>query len=122
MNRKMQTIIEVARALPGALDMLDQNARKAMSLADDFKSKHWESTEGMRVTQRVNLPNVESGIVAMGPLLSVVYLATKGGRTFEWEHEFDEDHPILSYAHDGSGLVIVRGRSKYTVTKRGIEG
>jgi len=116
------TAVMLAREVPGAIDVLDAKARQIKKLRDDFRETHWGSEEDMHATTRVRVPNIDAGIVAMGPLVSVVYLATKGGRTYEWEHAFEGARPILAYAHDGSGLVIVRGDSDYTVTKKGIEG
>lgn len=116
------TAAMLAREVPGAIDVLDSKARQLIKLRDDFRGTHWGSEENMRATTRVRVPDVSSGIVSMGPLVSIVYLATKGGETYEWEHAFEGSRPILAYAHDGSGLVIVRGDSDYTVTKKGIEG
>lgn len=121
-RRVLELTSHVIRAIPGAIDVVDANARKIMGLADDFTEKHWGAQPSMRVTTRVNLPNIESGIVALGPLVSITYEAKKGRKTSDWEHHFEGELPILSYAHDGSGLVIVRENSRYTVTKRGIEG
>ena len=116
------TAVMLAREVPGAIDVLDSKARQLIKLRDDFRGTHWGSEEDMHATTRVRVPDVSKGIVAMGPLVSLVYLATKGGGLYEWEHEFTGSRPILAYAHDGSGLVIVRGDSDYTVTKKGIEG
>ena len=73
------TAVMLAREVPGAIDVLDSKARQLIKLRDDFRGTHWGSEEDMHATTRVRVPDVSKGIVAMGPLVSLVYLATKGG-------------------------------------------
>ena len=119
--RAMSQILFVAERVPGAIDVLAANARKIKAIREDFRETHWGDDE-IGVTSEVRIPTASSGVVALGDLVSVVYLASKAGRLHEWEHRFEGPRPILSYAHDGSGLIVVRGDSDYTITRKGIEG
>lgn len=92
-------------------------------------------------------PDPRTGVTEMGRLVSIGYVADKGeGGTILYQHEFGPrarseqcpecgNHvrasgidprtlPVLGFtmAEHPSGLVICRDRSRYTVTKHGIEG
>jgi hypothetical protein len=123
-QRKLSQVLYVAQQIPGAIDVLGANAKKLRDLRRSFEDTHWDDDQEIEARE-VRVPTHRAGVVEMGELVSVVYLATKGGGTFEWEHPFEGgegNRPILSYAKDGSGLIVVRGNSRYRVTKRGIEG
>lgn len=79
--------------------------------------------------ESVDAPNASSGLVLLGELDAVVYWADKGNGMERFVHDFAEAAggkvgplPLLCFTQDGSGLVIARGDSRYTVTEHGIEG
>jgi hypothetical protein len=79
--------------------------------------------------ERVDVPNAGAGLVLLGELDAILYWADKGEGMERHVHDFAESEgrkvgplPLLCFASDGSGLVIARGDSRYTVTAHGIEG
>jgi hypothetical protein len=130
--RDIQKIVDVARHVHGGLPWLLELAEKISGGQSEFQAKHWGKASRGRAEDKP-LPNVEQGLVELGELVSLVYLTQKGRdrELVEYEHEFsdhrdtasrDGTRPLLCFVGDGSGLVIVRGPSRYTVTNRGIEG
>ena len=90
---------------------------------DEFRRSHW-GWPGKSKIRSLDAPDPTRGtLTALGPLVSVVYLARKGPEArpplLEYEHAFTRPLPVLTYTEDG-GLVVAGG--KYTVTERGIEG
>ena len=117
-------IVDAAKVVHGGLTGLLRLADEINSGHEQYVAKHWGQPADKRRVRQQPLPRVDEGLVELGELVSLVYLTRKGrdGEGVEYEHEFEDTLPTLTFAPDGSGLVIVRGRSKYTVTNRGIEG
>lgn len=58
--------------------------------------------------------------LAIGPLLGIIYTATRDGEIKDYLHRFKKSsRPLLCATADGSKLLIVGGR--YRFTARGIE-
>ena len=56
---------------------------------------------------------------AMGPVVSLSYMATRDGNTYEFVHKFKEHcRPLLAASQDGNQLLILGGG--YSITERGI--
>lgn len=130
--KDVDKIVKAARQFHGGLSAFLDVAEKSLSLRDQYVEKHWGKEPAGKLTDEP-LPNVQRGLVKLGELVSVVYVTEKGRdhELVEYEHTFsdhltegarDGTRPILCFAPDGSGLVIVRGRSKYAVKNRGIVG
>jgi hypothetical protein len=95
-------------------------------------ARQFEETHGGRpaeMEQDVEVPNAGAGLVLLGELDAILYWADKGEGMERHVHDFAEHEgrkvgplPLLCFASDGSGLVIARGDSRYTVTAHGIEG
>lgn len=66
-------------------------------------------------------PDPSGGVVLLGELVAVEYATEKGddGPSI-YRHTFERSLPALTYC--ASGLVVVRARSRYRITSRGIEG
>lgn len=98
----------------------------------EYKELHW-GDEG-RGPVALEVPGDARRLVVLGALSRVGYLTSKGGERAEFVHVFgdlDEDgrhvgpRPILAVGtYDGGRqeLVILRGKSQYSVTRHGIEG
>ena len=71
--------------------------------------------------QLVHIPPPPLVLVEIGPLVSVVYEATKRGQTAHWEHDFEEQRPVLAYDDMGDDQLYIVG-GDYKVTPRGIVG
>jgi len=95
-------------------------------------ARQFAATHGGRapdVSELVDVPNASAGLVLLGELDAILYWADKGAGMERHVHDF-ADHegkkvgalPLLCFAADGSGLVVARGDSRYTVTAHGIEG
>jgi hypothetical protein len=71
---------------------------------------------------RSTAPDPREVSIELGTLTRIAYLAAKNpdGRVEEFIHDFETPYPVLAFT--SAGLVIVRDRSKYTVTSHGIEG
>ena len=130
--KDIERIASVAKHVHGGLPWLLELAERIRGGEAQYEAKHW-GQPGKGSARDLPLPNVEQGLVELGELVSLVYLTAKGRdrELVEYEHEFsdrrasderDGTRPLLCFAGDGSGLVIVRGPSRYTVTNRGIEG
>lgn len=108
--------------LPGALDVCARTLAQLQTGQGLYREAHWgeRGTDPGRV---VSVPDYSGGVVDLGALYSVTYDTVKrgDGRSL-YEHRFRTPRPILTFATDGSGLVVVRDRSRYSVTPRGIEG
>jgi hypothetical protein len=131
--RDLQKIHDAAKSVHGGLSGFLKLAEDIQNGHQAYREKHWGRDAPKREIRNQPLPNVTHGVIDLGELVSVVYLTEKGGdgELVEYEHYFsdglpesrrDGTRPMLSFAPDGSGLVIVRGPSEYTVTNRGIEG
>ena len=93
--------------------------------------RQFAATHGGRpseTSELVDVPNASTGLVLLGELDAVLYWADKGAGMERHVHDFGESDgrkvgplPLLCFAVDGSGLVIARGESRYTVTAHGIE-
>jgi len=98
----------------------------------DYKELHWGDDGSGPVALEV--PGDAQRLVVLGALSRVGYITKKGGERSEFVHLFgdlDEEgrhigpRPILAVGtYDGGRqeLVILRGKSQYTVTRHGIEG
>lgn len=118
-------IREAARHIHGGVGGLLELADKLNAGREQYEQKHWKAASTrMRRAKQDALPNVTEGLVEMGGLYAITYLTRKGRdkRAEPYEHLFKRPLPLLCFAPDGSGLVIVRDESEYTVTNRGIEG
>jgi len=95
-------------------------------------ARQFAATHGGRepeTDERVDVPNAGAGLVLLGELDAILYWSDKGQGMERRVHDFAESEgrkvgplPLLCFASDGSGLVIARGDSRYTVTAHGIEG
>ncbi len=130
--KDLAKIASVAKHVHGGLPWILELAERIRGGEAEYEAKHW-GRPGQGTAEDLPLPNVEKGLVQLGELVSLVYLTEKGRdrELVEYEHEFsdhrdadnrDGTRPLLCFAPDGSGLVIVRGPSRYTVSNRGIEG
>jgi hypothetical protein len=107
---------------PGAAEKLGAVAAQILNARDAYERSHW-GRRGVEPTIEADLPHAESGLVVLGELVSIVYRAEKGDTGMrDYSHPFRAALPVLCYAADGSGLIIVRGPSRYTVGVRGIVG
>lgn len=98
----------------------------------DYQSLHWGEPGAGPVALEV--PGDAKRLVVLGALSRVGYVTSKGGERSEFVHMFgdlDEDgrhvgpRPILAvgtYEGGRQELVILRGKSQYSVTRHGIEG
>lgn len=69
--------------------------------------------------QVLRTPSIDPVMYELGPLVSVVYEATKGGELYHWEHDFKAPLPVLAYGSSQSLWILGGG---YSVTHRGIVG
>ena len=73
-----------------------------------------------RSSRRVPAPAPANVALAIGPLLGIIYTATRDGEIKDYLHRFKKSsRPLLCATADGSKLLIVGGR--YRFTARGIE-
>jgi hypothetical protein len=128
--RKVKTIQEVIDTVPGFLDQMASTAADLQRMSrrgrDQYEQAHW-GRQGRDPEMIGSVPDASEGVVDLGRLTEVAYVTMKGRekRASEYHHRFRAPYPILAFATNGSGLVIVRasnGRSRYTVTPNGIEG
>lgn len=95
--------------------------------------RQYERTHGGhrgRLEDVHSYPDASSGLIELGSLDAIAYWTRKGQRIERFVHDFGyregdelvDAQPVLCFAADGSGLVIARGRSRYRITSRGIEG
>ena len=98
----------------------------------EYENLHWGDKGTGPIALEV--PGDARRLVVLGALSRIGYLTTKAGERSEFVHMFgdlDQDgrhvgpRPILAVGtYDGGRqeLVILRGKSQYTVTRHGIEG
>jgi hypothetical protein len=114
----------VALGIDGPIaDVVESYLEQAEASADAYRDFHWgEDSEG---GQLLELPPPPLVLVEIGPLVAVVYEATKGGEFAHWEHGFSEgrpeDRPMLAFDEMADGQLYVLGGT-YTVTPAGIVG
>jgi hypothetical protein len=121
-DRALSELARTIDRVPGADRVLLAVARELDAGAEEYSRSHW-GDRGERGPGLVRVPNAGSGLVLLGELVSIGYATRKGRSGYDdWVHEFSEPYPLLTYARDGSGLVIARGTSKYRVETRGIVG
>jgi hypothetical protein len=100
-------------------DVMEAYIDAAELASEEYEDFHWgeRSTGG----DLVWLPPPPVVLTEIGPLISVVYEATKRGELAHWDHAFQPDRPVLAYdpVHEDR-LYIVGG--DYQVTPRGIVG
>lgn len=123
-----KSAVPIANSARGLLTHGQQLGR-ALSGSPD---RQFAATHGGRRPDRrelVEVPNGGAELVLLGELDAVLYWADKGAGMERHVHDFAETEgrkvgplPLLCFASDGSGLVIARGESRYTVTEHGIEG
>lgn len=108
--------------LPGAIEMCAQVIATAQNGRDIYEQAHW----GVRAKgpgRLVSVPDSSTGIIVMGHLHAIAYDTAKGADgQGTYEHRFRSPSPLLAFCADGSGLVLVRDRSRYTVGPEGIVG
>jgi hypothetical protein len=102
---------EVATLLAHYLDEVERLGAQC----DDFR---WGDPRCEHV-QVVTVPPPDSIAYELGPLVSVVYEAAKGGELCEWAHDFQPALPVLAWGDSGR-LLILGG--DYKVSARGIVG
>lgn len=91
-------------------------ARKA---AEEYEEFHWgEPSQGGEI---VWVPPPPVALVSMGPLISVVYEASKRGELAHWEHDFKRELPVLAYDPMAEDQLYIVGGT-YRVTSAGIVG
>ena len=107
-------------------------AQELLAGQAEYRRLHW-GTEGSG-PMALEVPDQPKRLVVLGALSRVGYLTTKAGERAEFVHVFgdlDEDgrhvgpRPVLAvgtYENGRQELVILRGKSQYSVTKHGIEG
>jgi hypothetical protein len=139
----LEYLAQVARHVPGAMAQFREIAagfeRGAKTGQKAYKSTHW-GEQGRAQSSMALAPDPRTGVTALGYLCSISYVTRKAGDPKpegQWpiyKHDFGlvrgrkvprlEELPVLgfTYAEHPSGLVVIRGRSPYTVTARGIEG
>lgn len=114
------------------MDQVNRQASRFLELAERgqslYKQAHWGQS-GTRANELGEMANASQGVVLLGPMADVTYLTRKGSeeRAALYTHTFQPQSspnawPLLCFAANGSGLVIVRGGSRYRITPRGIEG
>jgi hypothetical protein len=87
--------------------------------AADYDYMHWgDDPDGIVVAEAPLVLPGES-LAELGELEIVEYSASKGGRHYQWWHEFEGEKPRLCVT-EARELVVVGG--SYTVTERGIVG
>lgn len=101
---------EICALMGGYLDQVE----RAQEGYEDF---HWG--ERAEHTEILQVPAVDPIMYELGPLVEVVYEASKGGDLYHWHHAFDGELPVLAYGDSGT-LWVLGG--DYQVTPRGIVG
>jgi len=99
-----------------AAELVENLVRDADEAADRWESFHWG--EAAKHARRIQVEAPPAVMFELGPLVAVVYEASKGHSLAHWEHEFLNPRPILAH---GAGTLWVTG-GHYRVTGRGIEG
>ncbi len=129
---EIEQVVTALRATPAAIREASRFVEHLQAMQARFQELHWgrEQATGRRPFYPAAAPDASEGAIELGHLAEIGYL-TRKGRDREpvlYVHRFEtprgriDDLPILCEAANGSGLVIVRGRSRYTVTGHGIEG
>lgn len=141
----LDEISRIARDIPGSIDQIVATAESLEGLAKrgqkTYKRTHWGDVGKQQSSWVGGIPDPRAGLTAMGHLFSISYVTRKGGDPKgqgQWPvytHHFGvgggtkrgpalDSLPILSFTTEErpSGLVVVRGKSRYSVTTRGIEG
>lgn len=101
------------------LSDMDRHIQRAAKAAERF---HWGRP--VRKLRAVRVPDAPRALVKLGELVRVDYSTEKGdddGPT-TYYHHFDPPYAVLALDPEAGELHIVRGRSRYRVTERGIEG
>lgn len=121
---------QLLREAPTAVRPLRELVDQLREGAELYREMH-DGVAGPKGRMRVRYTEVadpSAGIIDLGPLVAVVYATQKGEREVrsrrftDYVHDFDTPRPILAFAADGSGLVIARGNSRYSVRPEGIVG
>ncbi len=119
----LQAVADTINGVPGALAAIGEFADGLKLGHERYKATHWNRA-GVSPAMLSSVASPFDGVVELGQLAEIGYLTQKG-RDHElvlYQHKFSKPFPILGEAVDGSGLVIVRGHSAYSITSRGIEG
>ncbi len=118
----VEKIFAAIEQVPGAVDVLVEQSDRMRAGGDAYEAAHW-GNPGRNAARFTSVAD-SSLVVELGSLVSVTYRTAKGRdrRVEDWEHAFRGALPVLCFAGNGSGLVIVRGQSRYVVTERGIVG
>lgn len=100
-------------------DVMQSYIDAAAAAASEYEDFHWgDRSEGGDL---VWLPPPPVVLTEIGPLVSVVYEASKRGEVAHWDHAFEDERPVLAYdSVNNDRLYIVGG--DYQVTPRGIVG
>lgn len=114
--------LRVGAAVSDALESGEQAFAKTHGGRKPATRTGWAGGKGVPPHIRTAAPNTNVALIEMGALTRIAYLADKGDGLVEHFHDFEIPYPMLCYASDGSGLVIARGDSRYTITQHGIEG
>ena len=129
---RLPDVVAQVLSNPALRSALVDAAGELVGGAAEYRRLHW-GTEG-RGPMRLDVPGEARRLVVLGALSRVGYITSKAGEQSEFVHLFgdlDEDgrhigpRPVLAVGdYDGGRreLVILRGRSRYTVTQHGIEG
>lgn len=125
-------VLGQALSNPALRSALASIAQELVAGQLEYKRLHW-GDDG-RGPVPLEVPGDARQLVTLGALSRVGYITSKGGERAEYVHVFgdlDEDgrhvgpRPLLAVGtYDGGRreLVILRGKSSYTVTRHGIEG
>jgi hypothetical protein len=115
-------VIIAALRTPGAQKILVSAAQQILDGQARYKELHW-GRKGQGATT-VQLPRDQEPLVQLGALTRIGYLTQKGPADFEpteYVHTFSPALPWV-YVNGDRDLLIVRGRSQYTVKRHGIIG
>jgi hypothetical protein len=100
---------ELAKILGAYLDEVER--------ADTgYREFHWGDDSQHTLVHDHPLPPAVA--YELGPLVEVVYAATKAGDRYHWQHRFESPRPVLAY---GDNHLWILGGG-YRVTARGIVG
>ena len=122
MDADERKIADAIARIPGAKRALAEYVDRIRAAHAGYRKLHW-GDGGRDGVKHATVPDVSGGVVVLGRLVEVAYL-TRKDEVAIYEHSFRAPYPVLCVAPDGSreGLVVVRDRSRYTVTRHGIEG
>lgn len=123
-----QTINAAIEKAPGFLAAMHRYAEQVLKAKREYVDKHWglEGPQGLIQTSYLN--PADGPTVVMGEIVRVDYYTKKKGDDREgniYYHDFKSPGPLLVFGDETAGrkgLAIVRGSSRYTVTRHGIVG